>query len=120
RGEDSRAPWSHERRPAGAAGGARTGARFLMPRDKDFKRIVRRRMAGTGEPYSAARAALDPDAAARRREIARWLEALGDPERAAAALAALGALPAADRRRVAVGGLERPSWRVRRACCRLL
>jgi HEAT repeats len=91
-----------------------------MPRDKDFKRIVRRRMAGTGEPYTAARSALDPEAAGRRREIARWLEALGDPEQAAAALSALQAVPAAERRRVAVRGLERPSWRVRRSCCRLL
>ena len=91
-----------------------------MPRDKDFKRIVRRRMAGTGEPYTAARSALDPEAAVRRREIARWLEALGDPEQAAAAFTALHALPAAERRRVAVRGLERPSWRVRRSCCRLL
>jgi HEAT repeats len=90
-----------------------------MPRDKDFKRIVRRRMAGTGEPYTAARTALDPEGALRRREIARWLEALGDPEQAAG-FAALQALPAAERRRVAVRGLERPSWRVRRSCCRLL
>ena len=32
-----------------------------MPEDKDFKRIVRARMAETGEPYTAARASLRPD-----------------------------------------------------------
>lgn len=34
-----------------------------MPEDKDFKRIVRARMADTGERYTAARAGLRPDEA---------------------------------------------------------
>ncbi len=32
-----------------------------MPEDKDFKRLVRARMADTGEPYTAARAGLRPE-----------------------------------------------------------
>jgi hypothetical protein len=30
-----------------------------MPKDKDFKALVRARMAATGEPYTRARAALE-------------------------------------------------------------
>ncbi|MDQ1401963.1 MAG: hypothetical protein QOG03_279 [Actinomycetota bacterium] len=32
-----------------------------MPRDKDFKKLVRQRMHDTGERYTDARAAIDPD-----------------------------------------------------------
>jgi hypothetical protein len=38
-----------------------TGKEDLMPEDKDFKRIVRARMADTGERYTEARAGLRPD-----------------------------------------------------------
>src|SRR5262245_22386589 len=89
-----------------------------MPQDKDFKRIVRRRMASTGEPYTAARAALDPSR--RRGSEARLLTALADPARAHAAFAALKALPEARLRTAALVGMDHASWRVRRSCCRLL
>ena len=91
-----------------------------MPRDKDFKRIVGRRMASTGEPYRAARAAMDPEPSPQRAGVSRWLEALGSPARALAAYAALEALPELRLRPVALSGLDHPNWRVRRSCCRLL
>ena len=91
-----------------------------MPQDKDFKRIVRRRMACTGEPYTAARAAHDPEASRPRPEVSRWLQELADTARAQAAFDALKALPAARLGPVALWGLDHPSWRVRRGCCRLL
>ena len=91
-----------------------------MPRDKDFKRIVRRRMASTGEPYTAARAALDPEPSPPRDGVPRWLEALGRPAHAQAAYVALKALPELWLRPAALSGLDHPNWRVRRTCCRLL
>jgi len=92
-----------------------------MPRDKDFKRIVRRRMADTGEPYTAARAALDPQPSPpSRRDVSRWLEELASPTRLHEAYDALRALPADRLRPAALSGLDHPNWRVRRGCCRLL
>jgi hypothetical protein len=38
-----------------------------MTKDKDFKQVVRARMAGTGETYTAARAALEQEAYAAAR-----------------------------------------------------
>ena len=91
-----------------------------MPQDRDFKRIVRRRMATTGEPYTAARAALEPAPPPPRPDVSRWLEELASPARAWGAYASLKALPAARLRPAALSGLDHASWRVRRSCCRLL
>jgi HEAT repeat protein len=91
-----------------------------MPQDKDFKRIVRLRMASTGEPYTAARAALTPDPAPLRRNVWRWLQQLADPSQAPAAYAALKAMPEEKLRPAALAGLDHHVWRVRRSCCRLL
>jgi HEAT repeats len=91
-----------------------------MPQDKDFKRIVRRRMASTGEPYTAARAALDPPPSPPHHVVSRWLEQLAHPAQAQAAFGALEALPAERLRPAALSGMDHPSWRVRRSCCRLL
>src|SRR5437016_314471 len=91
-----------------------------MPQDRDFKRLVRRRMALTGERYTAARAALDPQPPAPGRDVARWVEELASPAHAMAAYGALRGLPAERLRPAALSGLDHPSWRVRRSCCRLL
>jgi HEAT repeat protein len=91
-----------------------------MPQDRDFKRLVRRRMAQTGERYTAARAALDPRPPAPGRDVARWVEELASPPHAMAAYGALRALPAERLRPAALAGLDHASWRVRRSCCRLL
>lgn len=90
-----------------------------MPTEKDFKRLVRQRMADTGERYTDARAALDtrPDPLDPR---IRWVEQLAEVGRAPEAFELLRALPERALRRVAVAGLAHESWRVRRACCRLL
>jgi len=42
-----------------------------MTRDSDFKQVVRARMAETGEPYTAARAALEADARQEAYDAAR-------------------------------------------------
>ena len=91
-----------------------------MPQDKDFKRIVRRRMANTGESYTAARAALDPEPFPTRGHISRWLAELASPALAIAAYGALRGLPATRLRPAALSGMDHPNWRVRRSCCRLL
>lgn len=90
-----------------------------MPTDKDFKRLVRQRMADTGERYTEARAALDTRPEPLDPRI-RWIEHLADVERAAEAFDLLEALPESTLRRLALAGLDHESWRVRRACCRLL
>jgi hypothetical protein len=48
-----------------------------MPTDKDFKRLIRQRMAATGERYTQARAALDTRI---ETETDPLLVALGDPD----------------------------------------
>jgi len=98
-----------------------------MPKDKDLKRLVRRRMADTGEPYTAARAALErghepeplgpsepPD------RISRWVELLAVVQHANGAYALLKSLPPAQLRPAALRGLTHESWRVRRSCSLLL
>ena len=91
-----------------------------MPQDRDFKRIVRRRMAATGEPYTVARAALDARPPAPGRDVARWVEELASPANALAAYHALRSMPEARLLPAALSGLDHASWRVRRSCCRLL
>jgi hypothetical protein len=94
-----------------------------MPQDKDFKRIVRQRMAETGERYTVARAALAPTMRTpppSHDRIERWLELLATREHALGALDLLRALPPDDCRRAALRGLTSDDWRVRRGCCQLL
>jgi HEAT repeat protein len=95
-----------------------------MPKDHDFKRLVRARMAGTGERYTTARAAL----AAQRRpgglvvsDRARsLLGQLANVELAAASRCHLARLPEPERRATAIEGLRHQDWRVRRTCAWLL
>ena len=89
-----------------------------MPIDKDLKRLVRARMAVTGENYTAARAALVP--AAPRVVLRALIAKLADPATAIPAAATLKAQPPQRSVPALVAGLRSPSWRVRRSCCRLL
>lgn len=93
-----------------------------MPQDKDLKRLVRARMAETGERYTAAKAVLDN----RQRELppeppyVEWVEALAHVDGMHAAFARLKALPSDVLVGLAVTGTHHRDWRVRRSCCRLL
>ena len=94
-----------------------------MPKDKDFKALVRARMDRTGERYTTARAALvapDPGADPVLSSAPSWLRDLADPDRYEQAYQSLKALPARVLRPLAVEGSRDPDWRVRRGCCRLL
>lgn len=90
-----------------------------MPKDKDFKALVRARMAATGERFTQARAVLDRRGR-RVPEYWRWLFELGDRDANDAAYRRLRALPPEVLRPLAVSGTSDPNWRVRRGCCRLL
>jgi hypothetical protein len=100
-----------------------------MPKDKDLKRLVRRRMAITGDPYTAARASLGaqppgPAPGDERPEptdrVTRWVELLSVADHAHGAYMLLKALPPAQLRAAALSGLAHESWRVRRSCALLL
>ena len=104
-----------------------------MPIDKDLKRLVRARMAATGEHYTTARAALVaalPGSKGAHRvdgmgtvdlpALVAQLAQLADPATAGLAAATLKVQPPERLVPVLVAGLERPEWRVRRSCCRLL
>ena len=97
-----------------------------MPTNKDFKRLVRRRAALTGETYTAARAALDAVSGSKLAGQppptlpARWIELLADRDHALGAFALLKALPEDRLRPLVVAASAHPEWRVRRHCCRLL
>jgi len=95
-----------------------------MPQDHDFKRLVRARMADTGERYTQARAALaaqrdvpDPVVSDRTRSL---LGQLADVQFAAVSRDHLARLPEPERRAAAIEGLRHESWRVRRTCAQLL
>jgi HEAT repeats len=95
-----------------------------MPKDHDFKRLVRARMADTGERYTQARTALagqreagDPLVSDRTRSL---LGQLADVELAAVSRSHLERLPEPERRATAIEGLAHESWRVRRTCALLL
>jgi HEAT repeat protein len=89
-----------------------------MPIDKDLKRLVRARMAGTKENYTAARASLVP--AIPRIDPRALVSRLADPATAESAAATLKAQPPERLVPALVAGLESQVWRVRRSCCRLL
>lgn len=93
-----------------------------MPQDKDFKRIVRERMARTGERYTAVRAALvgETSAISPFDHVSDWLTMLGSVDNGFYALDRLKELSPDDRRGVALAGIKDQNWRVRRSCCRLL
>lgn len=104
-----------------------------MPTDKDFKRLVRTRMAATGERYTEARAALAPTPEPERGpegttpepggpdwQRRQWLDLLGDPQQNQAVFPLLKALPAEELRPLAVEGTRHANPRVRRRCCQLL
>lgn len=95
-----------------------------MPKDRDFKRLVRARMDDTGERYTRARAALGgerggagPLVSDRTRSI---LGQLADTELAESARRHLERLPEPERRAAATEGLRHPDWRARRTSARLL
>ncbi|HET6864267.1 MAG TPA: hypothetical protein VFH80_00010 [Solirubrobacteraceae bacterium] len=103
-----------------------------MPTDKDFKRIVRQRMADTGERFTEARAALsvepDPPQVSIRQTgraetppiTGRWIEMLGDPQQNQGAFGRLKALPPEQLTPLAVAGTRHADPRVRRRSCQLL
>ncbi len=93
-----------------------------MPKDKNFKALVRTRIALTGERYTQARAALDtrrPDAG-MQTALPGWLEALGGPDSYHRTYQVLRTLPPDTVRTVAITGTRHPNWRARRGSCRLL
>jgi hypothetical protein len=95
-----------------------------MPKDHDFKRLVRARMDHTGERYTQARAVLaaergapDPLVSDRTRSV---LGQLADTGLAQAGRRYLELLPEPERRAAAVEGLRHRDWRVRRTSAFLL
>src|SRR6266571_2460230 len=104
--------------------GTRHAAGAVMPEDHDFKRLVRARMADTGERYTQARAALTAQRDAGDRVVSdrarSLLGQLADAGLAAAGRDHLARLPEPERRAAAIEGLQHESWRVRRTCAQLL
>lgn len=92
-----------------------------MPLDKDRKRLVRQRMALTGQRYTEALHELieDQPRSHRPEEARRWVGFLGSPHNRAA-FVLLEGLPEDKRRAAAIEGLQHPSPDVRRRCCQLL
>ena len=88
-----------------------------MPKDKDFKRIVRQRAEATGVRYTQARAELAVTPPPPNADLLARLGAPGDP---GPAFRQLQALPVEEQRQFAVAGLAHPNWRVRRRCAQLL
>jgi len=95
-----------------------------MPKDHDFKRLVRARMDDTGERYTQARAALaaqrgapGPPVSDRTRGVLGQLAGieLAEPSRRC-----LERLPEPERRAAAIEGLRHRDWRVRRTSALLL
>lgn len=93
-----------------------------MPQDKDRKRLVRQRMAASGQRYTEALQALlennpRPDS---RTQPRRWVDLLGSPQHNVGAFDLLKSLPPDELRVAAVEGLHHRDPNVRRRCCRLL
>jgi len=93
-----------------------------MPQDKDIKRVVRARMAETGERYTQAKAAVESRSPSTQSDTVyqEWLDALGTNESRAAAYHSLKSLPDDVLRPLAVRRATHENWRIRRGCCRLL
>jgi hypothetical protein len=92
-----------------------------MPQDKDLKRLVRTRMAATGERYTEARAAIDTRVrSSSTEEWVGWVQAMADPVTYHAAYQQLKGLPDDVLLPLAVEGTRDPDWRIRRGMCRLL
>ena len=95
-----------------------------MPKDRDFKRLVRARMDDRRERYTQARAALaaergvpGPPVSHRTRSV---LGQLADTGLAESSRRYLERLPEPQRRAAAIEGLAHPDWRVRRTSALLL
>ena len=95
-----------------------------MPKDHDFKHLVRDRMGRTGERYTQARAALvaqrgapDPLVSDRTRRVVCQLADVG---LAQVSRRYLEHLPEPQRRAAAIEGLSHHDWRVRRTSALLL
>jgi hypothetical protein len=95
-----------------------------MPKDHDFKRLVRARMDDTGERYTRARAALAAERGApgplvsdRTRSLIGQLASI---ELAESGRRHLERLPEPERRAAAIEGLRHQDWRVRRTSALLL
>lgn len=91
-----------------------------MPKEQDFKRLVRARMAETGERYTQARVALTGAPAVRDEQARSLIGQLGDTGLAPASFERLQQLPEAEQRNAALFGLTHDDWRVRRSSARLL
>lgn len=91
-----------------------------MPKNPDFKRLIRARMEETGERYTAARAALadPPDVLTPRTRS--LLGQLADVSLAGASHLLIEKLPDDERRAAALEGLKHSNWRVRRTSAQML
>ena len=95
-----------------------------MPQNQDFKRLVRERVATTGERYTTAFAALvraePPPRTPEADQIRRWIDLLATPDQNLEVFERLKVLPQDVLRVFALEGLNHENWKVRRRCCRLL
>src|SRR6266516_2554369 len=117
-GRNTSGPAAIDEPRCGVAGERIAPQEPVMPKDQDFKRLVRTRMDHTGERYTQARAALaaeraapDPLVSDRTRSVVGQLSTieLAEPSRRY-----LERLPEPERRAAAIEGLRHQDWRVRR------
>ena len=93
-----------------------------MPQDKDRKRLIRQRMALTGQRYTQALQSLIGERPSPTRSPGQarlWIKLLGSAHNQAA-FGLLEDLPEDERRIAAIEGLGHSNADVRRRCCRLL
>jgi hypothetical protein len=94
-----------------------------MPQEKDFKRLVRRRMAETGETYTQARLMLLGERAPKSfggQDLLTLMTLPGVPGQENEGFLQMRSLPPDECRRIALRGLRHDNWRVRRRCAQLL
>ncbi len=94
-----------------------------MPQDKDFKRLVRQRMAETGETYTRARLALLAERGPKadgRQDLLALMSLKGVSGQQNEGFLLMQSLPPDECRRIALRGLRHDNWRVRRRCAQLL